>query len=542
VEINEHEVLLPNGDMGWQQWIDHAILDASGKVVEFQAVGRDITERKQMEEELRESEERLRLALEAGRMGVWEWDPRNNAVKWSKEHYTVMGLRPFSVEPDYYAWADRVHPDDLPVATETMSRAIAEKGEYRQEYRIIWPDGSMRWVEGRAKPVYDEGGQCLKMSGFIVDITERKQAEDALRMSEDKFSKAFRSSPDAIAIARLADGMILEVNGRWEEILGYTRDEAVGRTVWELQIYQNPGERARLVALVDEQGSARDFEVDIRKKTGEIRNVLTCAEPMMIRDEPCLLVIVRDVTELKLAEEALRRNEEALRRSHARIEDLAGRLIAAQEDERRHIARELHDDLNQQVAALAIGISRLKRQFPDAGAALQEQIARLREKTDWLSERIRQLSHDLHSSILQHVGLPAALNSYCAEFSDREGIAVTLDIRDGVEAVSQDAALCLYRVAQESLRNVAKHSGARSAIVALTHVNGAVELRVVDEGVGFDPGQARESRGLGLVSMEERVKLLHGNFVLTTRPGAGTELRAQIPLRREYEQNKSLAG
>ena len=542
VEINEHEVLLPNGDMGWQQWIDHAILDASGKVVEFQAVGRDITERKQMEEELRESEERLRLALEAGRMGVWEWDTRTNAVKWSKEHYTVMGLRPFSVEPDYYTWADRVHPDDLPVATETMSRAIAEKGEYRQEYRIIWPDGSVRWVEGRAKPVYDEGGQCLKMSGFIVDITERKQAEDALRLSEDKFSKAFRSSPDAIAIASLADGMILEVNGRWEEILGYTRDEAVGRTVWELQIYQNPGERARLVSMVDEQGSARDFEVDLRKKTGEIRNVLTCAEPMMIRDEPCLLVIVRDVTELKRAEEALRRNEEALRRSHARIEDLAGRLIAAQEDERRHIARELHDDLNQQVAALAIGISRLKRQFPDAGAAVQEQIARLREKTDWLSERIRQLSHDLHSSILQHVGLPAALNSYCAEFSDREGIAVTLDIRDGVEAVSQDAALCLYRVAQESLRNVARHSGARSAIVALTRVNGAVELRVADEGVGFDPGQAREGRGLGLVSMEERVKLLHGNFVLTTRPGAGTELRAQIPLRREYEQNKSLAG
>jgi signal transduction histidine kinase len=294
--------------------------------------------------------------------------------------------------------------------------------------------------------------------------------------------------------------------------------------------------------MVDAQGSARDFEVDLRKKTGEIRNVLTCAEPMMIRAEPCMLVLVRDVTELKRAEEAFRRNEEALRRSHARIEDLAGRLIAAQEDERRHIARELHDDLNQQVAALAIGISRLKRQFPDAGDAVQEQIVRLREKTDCLSERIRQLSHDLHSSILQHVGLTAALNSYCVEFSDREGIAVTLDIRDGVEAVSQDAALCLYRVAQESLRNVARHSGARSAIVALVRVNGAVELRVADQGVGFDPGQARESRGLGLVSMEERVKLLHGNFVLTTRPGAGTELRAQIPLRHEYEQNKSLAG
>src|SRR5262245_3619963 len=417
IEIDEHEVLLPDGGIGWQQWVDHAILDANGKVVEFQAVGRDITERKQAEEERREGEERLRLALEAGRMGVWEWDTRTNAVKWSKEHYTVMGLMPFSVEPDYHTWADRVHPDDLPVAAEAMSRAIEEKGEYRCEYRIIWSDGSMRWVEGRGKPVYDNGGRCLKMSGLIVDITERKEAE------------------------------------------------------W-----------------------------------------------------------------------ALRESEEALRKSYTRIEDLAGRLIAAQEDERRHIARELHDDLNQQVAALAIGISRLKRQFPDADAAVQEQIVKLQNKTDLLSERIRQVSHELHSSILQHVGLPAALNSYCAEFSDREGIAVALDIGDGFEALPPEAALCLYRVAQESLRNVARHSGARRAVVTLAGVNGAIELRVADQGVGFDPGQAHECRGLGLVSMEERVKLLHGNFLLTTRPGAGTELRAQIPLRGGHEQTTGIVG
>jgi PAS domain S-box-containing protein len=417
VEMDEHKVSLPDGSVGWQQWVDHAIVDANGKVVEFQAVGRDITERKQVEGERRVGEERLRLALEAGRMGVWEWDTRTNSVKWSREHYTVMGLAPFSAEPDYYSWADRVHPDDLPMATEAMNRAIEEKREYRAEYRIIWPDGSTRWVEGRGKPIYDEGGQCLKVNGLIVDISERKEAEGALR-----------------------------------------------------------------------------------------------------------------------------RSEEALRKSYARIEDLAGRLIAAQEDERRHIARELHDDLNQQVAALAIGISRLKRQFPNDDVIVQELVARLRDKTELLSERIRQVSHELHSSVLQHVGLPAALNSYCAEFSDREGIAVAVDIHDGLGALPSDTALCLYRVAQESLRNVARHSGARSAVVTLAGVNGSVELRVADQGVGFDPGQAREFRGLGLVSMEERVKLLRGNLIVTTRPGAGTELRAQIPLRSEHEQTKSVAG
>src|SRR5499426_2800724 len=128
-------------------------------------------------EALRESAERLRLALESGRMGVWERDTRTDAVKWSKETYTIMGLSPLGLEPHYYTWADRVHPDDLPVANEEMRKAIEEKRDFRYEYRIIWPDESVRWVEGHGKPVYDEDGQCLKVSGLIVDITETKRAE-----------------------------------------------------------------------------------------------------------------------------------------------------------------------------------------------------------------------------------------------------------------------------------------------------------------------------------------------------------------------------
>jgi PAS domain S-box-containing protein len=504
---------------------------------------RDITERKRAEEALREGEERLRLALEAGRMGVWEWDPRTNSVKWSKEHYTVMGLTPFSDEPDYQTWADRVRPDDLPVAMRAMRKAIEEKGEYRCEYRIIWPDGSMRWVEGRGKPVYDEGGQCLKVSGLIVDITERKQAEESLRESEERYRSVVESQTELIC-RYLPDTTLTFVNDAYCRYFGKTWDDLIGVKYLELIPESSRDDIRSLIESLIQRPQIETYEHEVLLPDGGIGwqqwvdHAIRDADGKIVEFQ----AVGRDITERKRAEQSLRESEEALRESHTRIEDLAGRLIAAQEEERKHIARDLHDDLNQQVAALAIGISRLKRQLPDAGAAVQEQFARLREKTDWLSERIRQVSHELHSSILQHVGLPAALNSYCAEFSDREGIAVTLDIRDGVETVSPDAALCLYRVAQESLRNIARHSGARSAMVALAGVNGAIELRVADQGVGFDPGQAREGRGLGLVSMEERVKLLHGYFELTTRPGAGTELRAQIPLRGGHEQNKGLAG
>jgi signal transduction histidine kinase/ABC-type uncharacterized transport system substrate-binding protein len=225
------------------------------------------------------------------------------------------------------------------------------------------------------------------------------------------------------------------------------------------------------------------------------------------------------------------RAEKGLHESRARVEDLAGRLIVAQEDERKYVARELHDDLNQQVASLAIGLSKLKRQLPDAGDSVLGQVAKLQDRATGLADHIRRLSHNLHSSTLEHVGLAAALKAYCDEFTEQEGIAVRLRIEGGLEAIPSDVALCLYRVAQESLRNIARHSGAASAEVTLTGSGKALELRVADQGRGFDRKQSESRRGLGLASMEERVKLLRGSLDLKTQPGAGTELMAQIPVR-----------
>ena len=285
-----------------------------GKVVEFQAVGRDITERKKIEEERREGKKRLRLALEAGRMGIWEWNTRTNAVKWSTEHYTVMGLTPYSVEPDYYTWADRVHPDDLQIATETMSKAIEGKGEYRHEYRIIWPDGGVRWVEGRGKPVYDEGGQCLKVSGVIVDITERKQAEDALRQSEARY-RAIVEDQTELVCRVLPDGRYTFVNEAYCRYFGRKFEELIGRT---FQPFIHPEDAVKvnqLLASITPSNPVGTIEHRVVLPDGGVR-WHQWTERGIFDEQGRLLefqCVGRDITQRKQAEERLMESEAQLR-------------------------------------------------------------------------------------------------------------------------------------------------------------------------------------------------------------------------------------
>lgn len=220
----------------------------------------------------------------------------------------------------------------------------------------------------------------------------------------------------------------------------------------------------------------------------------------------------------------------ALGASHTRIRDLAGKLIVAQEEERKYIARELHDDFNQQVASLAIGLGKLESQLADASEPVRRQVEKLEARTTQLCDRIRRLSHELHSSTLEHVGLGPALKLYCAELSENEEVAVSFTAAEDLGAVPADAAQCLYRVAQESLRNFVKHSGASSAEVKLSRSNGSVELRVTDAGRGFERETVTARRGLGLVSMEERIRLLDGSLQINTHPARGTELIARVPV------------
>jgi len=231
------------------------------------------------------------------------------------------------------------------------------------------------------------------------------------------------------------------------------------------------------------------------------------------------------------ASRALSESQEKLHQSHDQVRKLLGRLIDVQEAERRRISRELHDDLNQKIATLSMNISQLKRNVPMPDGELISELDQLRETASGLTNEVRRLSHQLHPAVLEHLGLVKALESYIAGFAEEEKIDVRLSAELRDERIPFQTSIGLYRVAVEALRNVARHSGARSAVVSLKRDSEFLELCVSDSGKGFDVERFKQDGGLGLISIEERLRLLQGSCEIFSTPGRGSMLVARVPLK-----------
>jgi len=230
------------------------------------------------------------------------------------------------------------------------------------------------------------------------------------------------------------------------------------------------------------------------------------------------------------ASQALSDSQEDLRQSHNQIRKLLGKLIDAQEAERRRISRELHDDLNQKIATLSMSMSQLKRKLPMPEGELVAELDHLRETTTGLTNDVRTLSHQLHPAVLEHLGLVTALESYISNFRKEEKIDVALTADIGAERIPFQISICLYRVALEALRNVSRHSGATSAAILLRRFDDVLELQVSDSGKGFNVETFKQGGGLGLINVEERLRLLRGNCEIHSERERGTTLVARIPL------------
>ncbi|NLB06619.1 MAG: sensor histidine kinase, partial [Desulfobulbaceae bacterium] len=235
--------------------------------------------------------------------------------------------------------------------------------------------------------------------------------------------------------------------------------------------------------------------------------------------------------------------EQALRQSQRELQTLAGRLISSQEEELSRLSREFHDDYAQRLAALAIEAGTLEIQAERSDSPLRERIVHVKTQLINLSDDIHALSRELHPAILKDLGLERALNALCRNFSDREEIEVGCHFEPVPEDIDPETALCVYRVIQEGLRNIAKHARARHVDIYLQPRGSRLQATIEDDGVGFEPKCVRHTPGIGLASMRERVQFVHGEFTVESEPGHGTVIDLAVPLfRRDHEKTENPAG
>ncbi len=307
---SEYPVLTKNGQEFWVGQNVQLVVEGD-TVSGFQIVAHDITERKSAQDALREVSASLKLACAAGSVGLWDWHLQTNKVFYSPEWKQQIGYEDHEISNDFSEWQKRVHPDDLESALRSI-RAFIEKPwpNYQNEFRFHHKDGSYRWILAQASLLFDDKSTPVRMMGCHIDITNRKQAEDELRKSEEKFRKAFYTSPDSVNINRLEDGMYISINSGFTRIMGYTEEDSAGKTSIELNIWENTEDRQKLVAGLKKDGEVKNLEAVFRAKSGDIRYGLMSASVIDLNGVPHIISITRDITERKKLEQSMEESEQ----------------------------------------------------------------------------------------------------------------------------------------------------------------------------------------------------------------------------------------
>jgi signal transduction histidine kinase len=417
-----------------------------------------------------------------------------------------------------------VHPDDWDVVRTAIERSVQAGDPVNVEYRIILPhDGGVRWIASRGRRRFTPAGELERLMGVSIDVTERRRNEEALRASEARLA----------AGADLAGLAYYDVDFGSRTVYADDRLRAVCGVpagcadldvleFWAAHLHPEDGQ-----LVLDER--RRMHEGKLEQISHEYRYQHPVRGEVWIhhlggiaaRDADGRATrtfgVLRDITQVKRAEGELR--------------SLSRRLIGAHEEERALLARDLHDDVTQRLAVLAIDVGRAE--LASEGRAHAETMRAVREALVRLSEDIHSLAYQLHPSVLDELGLAEALRAECERRARHSRVALSIDVDQAPAAVGRDEALCLFRVAQEALGNVIRHAHARAVNVVLRGMDGGLLLSVRDDGVGFDPESPREGRSLGLASMRERLRLVDGTLDIESARGRGTAIVAWVPVEGE---------
>lgn len=509
----------------------------------------------EQKEQMNQFAERLSLATRAGGVGIWDWDVAQDVLTWDEQMYVLYGITRDYFGGAYAAWRAGVHPDDQSQADAEIQMALRGEKDFNTEFRISWPDGTIRSICALGSVRRDASGQPVRMIGTNWDITERKVTEaeilalnenlerlvtertKELLVSEARLRSLFEQAAVGVAEIDTATGRFLRVNRKYTEIVGYLMEEILA---FDFMVLTHPDDLASDLAQMErlQRGELREFTLEKRylRKDGSAIWVHLAVSALWVQGETPNrhMAVVQDITERRQAQARVLAERE-LQARNAAMRELVAHVEQRREEDRKYIAREIHDELGQLLAALRMETSLLKGKG-DTDSAKMEMVRRnMMELIDKAIGAMRDVAVNLRPASLE-LGIVTAIEKLRTEFTKHTGIKCMLQLMEDMPNLDEDQTIAVFRIVQESLTNVLRHAEASSIEIALKQSAGDFIIEVRDNGKGFDSASIAKQRSFGLLGMRERVAAMGGSIEIASIPKHGTIVGVCMPIKRNQQK------
>ena len=488
----------------------------------------DAVERTRAEAALREQKTRLRLALEASAGGSWTWDPRTNDADWDDAFRARFGFTPEEA-PSFETWLARVHVEDRPRMRRTLEEILQTKDTWDHTYRVLRPDGAVRWMQSLGRADRDATGHVTRLTGLELDITERRRIEDALQARRDEeHDRTLRTLLETATqgiVSADARGMLVFANRAVEVMFGWAADELIGQPIERLipSVFRDGTNPAGGLDLVGTRKDGSTFPIEVT-----VNHVPTPGGGRAF-------AFVTDITERQRAAVALQERTTELEYRTTQLSQMAWDLTLAEHHAREQIARTLHDGLQQLLVIVALNLEQQLKRETEAGAAPSELLAEAKQQLDEAMAVARSLNVELFPPVLQRSGLPAALTWLANWTHEKYKLSVQIGADPRADSARKDVRTLLFESVRELLFNAVKYAQTDRVTLALElDADDQLCITVTDQGVGFEPARLDDRSkagqvGWGLFRIRERLTLLGGRLDIDSAPGRGTRVRLVAP-------------